>query len=670
MPIQAPFGFWESSISAEKVANGSIAQFDIVGDADYIYNVEMRPNENARFVIVRYLADDLSTREDVLPAGFSARTTVHEYGGRAFTVHQGTVYFVNFADQNLYKFKVGAQPQQLTKDSIRFAELNMTPQGLVAVAEQHFADGVEAKNYLVLINPETGDLKKIVEGYDFYAWPTVNADGTRIAWICWNHPNMPWDNTQLWVADLVNGEVKNPFQILSARTEVSFYQPIWTANNNLAFICDMNNWWNPYIWSSSNEAVFPLCNLPKDFATPLWNLGNSLWGLMGDQLVAFAQETKGLSSFGISSFRELSLYLINPTTKTIREEVSDFNAIDRVCIHNGKIYFLGARAASAPMLVRGQIDVMGKLNFLMTQAVYDNAKLGLHDNEISDATHIEFPTTSRQKIAYANFYAPRNPNYEAPAGTKPPVVVMCHGGPTGAAFPYLQILIQFWTSRGFAVVDVDYGGSTGYGREFRKALQRDDEKSPGYWGVIDVQDCVAAVKYLAEQGLIDPTKVMIRGRSAGGYTTLEALANYPEVFCAGTSIYGVTDTEAFITDTHKFESRYLMQLFGEWPKFAQVFKDRSPINHLERFKTPLLVLQGSEDKIVPPSQAEKLVQALEARGVHVEYKVYEGEQHGFRKAASIIDWLERESAFYRAVLQKQSLQAEAKKAPGSRPSSP
>lgn len=631
---QAKYGTWDSPISAAQLANNGITFTDIIGDADYIYNVEIRPKEKARYVIVRYEKD--GTRYDVLPAPFSARTRVHEYGGRSFTVYNDTIYFVNYADQCLYKFKVSDTPKILNNSAIRFAELSMTTHGLIAVAEEHHKDGSEPSNYIALINPENGHINKLISGSDFYAYPTVNADASKIAWICWNHPNMPWDDTELWVADIESGSIKNKTRICSENVHVSHSQPLW-YDKDLIYICDSNNWWNPYRWNASKKTVTPIFPIEADLVGPTWTLGKTNWAIFKKQLLFIVNEN-GYSKIALVDPKM-------PVGTNIHFIDMPFTDITYVYVHRDNIYFIGASTTHGPALVK--YNESNGVKILAESVIID-----FPNTTISIGQHINFPTKSRQGIAYAYYYPPTNPEFNAPNGTKPPLLVIIHGGPTAATSRGFALAKQYWTSRGFAIADINHGGSTGYGRKFRKALQRDSASEPGYWGEIDINDCVACVTYLVAQGFVDPNKVVIRGGSAGGYTTLSALA-LTDIFCAGANYYGVSDILSLAKETHKFESRYMDQLIGSLPEFDNLYKQRSPINNLDKFNAPLLVLQGDEDQIVLPNQSEMIVAGLQKRGIRVEYKLYHGEQHGFRNAETIIDAYERELRFYLSVFNEE-----------------
>lgn len=637
---QAPYGTWESTISAQDIASQSIVFFDSVGDGEYIYNVERRPNEQGRHVIVRY--NESGEKTDILPAPFSARSRVHEYDSRSFTVSNDTIYFVNYTDQNLYYFKTGEQPIALTTNGIRFSELTMTKLGLLAVAEEHLNDGTEAQNYVALINPTTGHIRKLIQGEDFYAFPIINKAGTKIAWVSWKHPNMPWDNTSLWAADIESSD--KPIKIDSTNKEQSYMQPGWDANDDLIFISDRTNWWNLYKWQAATNTITALYKVDAEFSTPLWQLGTLSWGFYKNYIFCHYSDDKD---------KKIVLIDLASETSKAHELQIPYIGIEKLCMHNNAAVFIAHSVNRSPELVRytpnGKIKVLEK-----------TTKFTLPSTAISIGEHITFPTKGRQKIAHAYYYQPVNPQYEASENTEPPLVVMIHGGPTSATSASFTLQKQFWTSRGFAVADINYGGSSGYGRKYRKSLQRDAEDKPGYWGDIDVKDCIACVEYLVSLYKADPDKVVIRGGSAGGYTTLAALA-FSDVFAAGASYYGVSDILALAQDTHKFESRYMDQLIGSLPEFESVYKQRSPINNLDKFTAPLLVLQGDEDKIVLPNQAEMMVKALKERNIFVEYVLYKGEQHGFRKSETIIDSLNRELAFYLSVFYGNTPEHEEKK---------
>lgn len=629
---QAPYGTWESPITASQIAGKTIRFFDIIADGEFIYNVEMRPNEAGRYVIVQY--DRNGKKTEILPAPFSARTRVHEYGGRSFTVSNGIIYFINFADQNLYSLKIGESPVQITNAGIRFAEPSMTSYGLIVIAEEHLANG-SVENYMALINVDAGSVTKLISGSDFYAFPTIkdpSAKSTNIAWISWEHPNMPWDATNLWVADLIDGKVINTKCILNGANEQSFYQPQWDVNGNLIFISDASGWWNPYIYDTQTENITPLIQQQSEFAVPLWMVGASVWA-QDKNILFFTSRNDGKTKL-------LKMDLNHPL-KAPETLYTSCTVIDYLCYNKNHLYFIGGSPTLASALFAYDLNNGEKIIEVST-------KLNLPEKWFSYPQHIRFPTSARQKIAYAFFYPPNNPDYVGLAETKPPLVVMIHGGPTATASSTLSLEKQFWTTRGFAVVDVNYGGSTGYGSKYRKALQRDTAEEAGYWGDVDVKDCAACVNYLIQQGLVDPQKIVIRGGSAGGFTTLAALA-FTDLFCAGTSCYGICDLLSFLDDTHKFESHYTDQLLGSYPKFANIYESRSPLKNCDKINSPLLVLQGDQDLVVPQSQSEMIVNELRSKGIRVEYQLYKGEQHGFRKAETIEDVWNRELRFYLSV---------------------
>lgn len=630
----APYGTWQSEITAELIASKTITFTNIVADQTDIYCAEMRPNENGRIAIVKYTAD--GQKHTVLPEGYSARTRVHEYGGQAFTVHQQTIYFVNYADQNLYKIQANQAPQQITKHNIRFAELKMTEHGLLAVAERHTIDTAQVENFLALVDPDTGVVQELATGFDFYAAPTLSPNN-KLAWICWNHPNMPWNNNQLWVADLVDGRLINQQQLLKSELQQAFFQPQWDRNGDLYYVSDLHNWWNLYKWQVTTDRHTQLCNLAAEFAQPLWQLGTACWQFYQDYLICIYTQ---------AGSKKLAILDPSKTSNNLDDLALPFSEFSNICVSHNNAYFIGGSPTQLPVLAKLALDTKDAKQL---QILSTSSDLNFAPDSLSMATHITFPTLhNRQPLAYAFYYPPFNKNYMAPADTKPPLMIIVHGGPTAATNGSLKLAIQYWTSRGFAVADINYCGSTGYGREYRLSLERDSADNSGYWGDIDIKDCIACVQYLSNNNLINPNKVVIRGGSAGGYTTLASLA-FTDVYTAGTSYYGVSDIMALARDTHKFEARYMDRLVGSLPEFAAVYDARSPAQHLEKFRAQLLVLQGDEDKIVPPNQAEYMVEALRVRGLRVEYKLYQGEQHGFRQAATIIDSLQRELEFYLSV---------------------
>lgn len=619
--VEAPYGAWASPITAETVISAAVGLNEVRVDrldGGAVWWSEGRPEEGGRVQIVR-------EGVDVLPEGFAARTRAHEYGGGAWSVQAGVLFFANWSDQRLYRLDPGStEPVAITPEpevpmGDRYADIDVAPDGLglVCVRERHPADGGEAVNQIIALSCD-GSVEPtvLVTGPDFVSSPRLDPTGTRLAWLQWNHPDMPWDETTLLVADVGRAGLGDPRQVAGgADTRESVFQPQWSPDGVLHYVSDRTGWWNVYREGSTE----PVIAVEGEIGTPQWVFGMSRYALLDDGTVVAACRRNGRD--------ELLGYDV------------PFTSIDSVVSDGRLVVFVGASPTQESAVVRFG-PASGEHELL--RAPRD---LGLDPSWISVPEAIEFPTApgpdGADRTAHALYYAPTNPEAAAPAGEKPPLLVLSHGGPTAATRPMLSLGTQFWTSRGFAVVDVDYGGSTGYGRQYRERLK-------GAWGIVDVQDCVAAARFLADRGDADSDRLCIRGGSAGGYTTLQALST-TDVFAAGASHYGVADLGALARDTHKFESRYLDGLVGPWPEAEALYRERSPIEHTDGLSSPMIILQGSEDEVVPPAQAEMMVAALEAKGLPYAYVLFEGEQHGFRKAENIITALESELSFYAQV---------------------
>jgi dipeptidyl aminopeptidase/acylaminoacyl peptidase len=578
-------------------------------------------------VIIR--RDEHGSTSEITPEGFNVRTAVHEYGGGSWWVHNDSVLFTNWTDQRLYRQDDGAAPIPMTREpeikrGLRYADGVVTNDGraILCVRESHHADR-EATNSIVVMpmdaSAEPGDL---IEGNDFYSFPRLSPDGTKLAWTEWSHPNLPWDGTFLYTCELTDQfGIRNPVLVAGAMDE-SIFQPHWSPDGVLHFVSDRNGWWNLYRFIDGR--VEPVLEMEADFGVPQWVFGLSTYAFLpsGDIVCMFEQRASqklGVIRGGVGELEDLRL------PYTVFTNITAFG--DRIlCIAASPTQHAAIVAVDPSS---GSVDVIKRSRDTEPDAKY-----------ISVPEQIEFPSESG-RTAHALYYAPTNPGFEGPKGARPPLVVWSHGGPTGCVRPALLLNIQYWTSRGFAVVDVNYGGSTGYGRDYRRLLN-------GNWGVVDVEDCVAAALYLSERGDVDPDRLAIRGGSAGGFTTLAALV-FKDVFKAGANYFGVADFETFVGDTHKFESRYLDSLVGPYPERRDLYHDRSPANFVERISVPVITFQGTEDMIVPPSQSEQIVNALRKKKIPCAYVVYEGEQHGFRKAENIIHSLESELYFFGRV---------------------
>jgi dipeptidyl aminopeptidase/acylaminoacyl peptidase len=672
MKKQAPFGTWRSPLAAADLASSAISLNYVQVSEGIPYWVESRPAEGGRNVVVTSAAGG-AVRE-LAPSGFNARTRVHEYGGTPYVMSGDTVYFSNFSDQRLYSQRPGENPIALTPEGYRYADFEFDASGrrLFCVREDHTGGG-EPKNAIVLLDisasAASGTLdasaagKVLFDGSDFVAYPRVSPDGRRIAWIAWNHPDMPWDTTTLYVANLTAGAGLSDITVVagdrsaaeeipgsatgatwgdrsgakgiprSARgatwdatwggTEESVVEPRWDADGTLYFVSDRSNWWNLYRYKDGRVAsVF---SFEAEIASPLWTLGQSNYALTGDGRAVVRYTIAARDGLGVVSLAAGKLVPLD---------------LPFVGLSNIQLVSANTAIAIAASPTQESAVVTIDLGTGGYEVLRVPGSLKLETPFVSVAESIEFPTAGGL-TAHAFFYPPTNPNFAGSAGEKPPLVVKVHGGPTSHSKAELAMATQYWTSRGFALLDVNHGGSSGFGRAYRERLK-------GNWGVVDVGDVVAGVKYLIGAGRVDGNRAAIRGGSAGGFTVLASLA-FHDVFKAGANYYGVSDLEALARDTHKFEARYLDRLVAPLPEGQAIYEARAPIRHLENFKAALITFQGSEDKVVPPDQSRAIVAALKAKGVPVAYIEFEGEQHGFRKAHNIVRSLESELSFYGRV---------------------
>lgn len=624
-PQTAAYGSWKSPITADLIISDSIGLGLTALEGQDTYWSEMRPAEKGRSVIVRRSADGKTT--DLTPQPFNARTRVHEYGGGEYVVSEGSVYFSNFADQRLYRVSPGTEPVAITPEGqMRYADavVDQARRRLICVCEDHGQSGREAVNTLVSV-PLDGsrESRELVAGNDFYATPRLSPDGSHLAWLTWNHPNMPWDGCELWVGDLAaDGSVVNARLIAGGLSE-SIFQPQWSPDGLLYFISDRSGWWN--IYRQRAGQIEALCQKEAEFGLPQWSFGMSTYAFISPQRIVCSYQENG----------QEHLAFLDTTTGELSPIETPYTSVARILANPERVVFSAASPSEAVAIV--QLDL--RTNQL--EVLRQSSKIDLDPAYLSMPQALEFPTEGGH-TAYGIFYPPHNPDYTAPEGERAPLLVISHGGPTSATSSAFNAQIQFWTSRGIGVLDVNYGGSTGYGREYRERLK-------GQWGIVDVDDCVNGAKYLVERGLADPARLLIRGGSAGGYTTLCALT-FRDVFAAGASYFGVSDAEALAKETHKFESRYLFGMIGPYPERRDLYVQRSAINFTERLACPVIFFQGLDDKVVPPSQAELMFEALKQKGVPVAYVAYEGEGHGFRKGENIKGSLENELYFYSKVL--------------------
>ncbi|MGH9942669.1 MAG: S9 family peptidase, partial [Pyrinomonadaceae bacterium] len=546
----------------------------------------------------------------------------------------GTDYFANFANQSLYRQHLNDAPEPLTPEGVdlRYADavVDAEHDQLIAVREDHAAGAEEAANTIVRLSlgaasPQAGDV--LAAGFDFYSSPRPSPDGRQLAWLCWNHPNMPWDGTELWLADFqVDGTTENARRVAGGPEE-SIFQPEWSPDGRLYFVSDRSGWWNLYRLGEEGGAVAEaICPTEAEFGVPHWVFGYSTY--------AFASASEIVCCYIERGFSRLArLDTQTGELKPIETPYTDISFLRVTEDGRAALFRAGSPTASARVvrldLQTGESEVLRR-----------SSDLHIDEGYVSAAQAVEYPTEEGE-TAHAFYYPPRNRDFSAPEGERPPLLVKSHGGPTSMAVTALNLGIQYWTSRGFAVLDVNYGGSTGYGRAYRRRLN-------GSWGVVDVDDCAGGARFLAEKGLVDANRCVIDGGSAGGYTTLCALT-FRDRFKAGASHYGVSDLAALVRDTHKFESRYLDRLIGPYPERADLYAERSPINYTERLSCPVIFFQGMEDKVVPPNQAEMMVEALRRKGLPVAYVAFAGEQHGFRRAENIKRALDGEIYFYARV---------------------
>jgi dipeptidyl aminopeptidase/acylaminoacyl peptidase len=625
-PQVAPYGSWKSPITSDLIASGTIRLEQIALDGENIYWIEMRPAEGGRCVVVRHSPEGQTF--DITPSPFNARTRVHEYGGGAFAITDGTVYFSNFTDQRIYCHDPGGQPQPITpEEKLYYADgvVDRHRERLICVCEDHTDVEREAVNSLISIDihgSERGNV--LISGNDFYSSPRLSPDGYRLAWLTWNHPNMPWDGTELWVGELKAEGSLCRIKRVAGGLDESVFQPEWSPDGIMHFVSDRTDWWNLYRWREGN--IEPITEFDEvEFGAPQWFFGMSTYAFVSSDNIICAYNEKG-------TWQLANLDIAAQKLKFIKTPYTD---ISYLRARSGHAVFVAGSPTEPASIVRldlqsERIEVLRRSTDMVIDAGY-----------LSIPRAIEFPTECGL-TAHAFFYPQQNQDCVAPPDELPPLLVICHGGPTSVATSKLDLMIQYWTSRGIAVLNVNYGGSTGYGRSYRQRLN-------GQWGVVDVEDCVNGAIYMVELGEVDGDRLIIRGASAGGYTTLCALT-FQDIFKAGASYYGVSDLEAMIKETHKFESRYLDRLIGPYPECLDIYQKRSPINFIDDLSCPVIFFQGLEDRVVPPDQAEKMFKALRRKGLPVSYLPFEEEQHGFRRAENIKRALDAELYFYSKVL--------------------
>lgn len=621
-------GLWESPLSAKKVAAAGISFEDLCADGPYLFWTESRPLEKGRVAAVMRQAKD---QEEIPLSACSVKSRVHEYGGAAIAALNGIFYFVNDTEKSLCRMDIKTKRVEtlFQSSTVRCAEITLHPQGrfVYFVGEDH-TDPLKVKNALYLFDFERKSCQVVAEGHDFYASPKISFQGEEMAFITWDFPHMPWDESVLWKASIQqDGSLATPSKV-SFGKDVSVQHPLWSQAGALYYVSDKTGFWNLYRNIHGKEDL--LIEKSADFALPLWKLGRTSF-----TEVVYKNRPAFVCSYTEQGIDHLGV--VYPDEKRMETIDVPFTSMSHLCAgKEGLVYFFGASAYHARSLI------CFNLHTKSYEILKESFSIGLDETYLSSPELIAFPSCLPGKEAYAFYYPPKNPKY-AEAKEKPPLIVRAHGGPTGHSVVALSLEIQFWTTRGFAYLDVNYGGSTGFGREYRDRLKKN-------WGVVDVKDCRLAAEATVKRGLADPQKLLIKGGSSGGLTALMALCVSP-LFAGATSYYGVADLEMLATDTHKFELHYLDLLIGPYPKCKSTYIERSPVHNIDKISSPVLLLQGKEDKVVPPSQSEKIYLKLKEKNLPTQLILFDEEGHGFRRADTIERSLEAEWEFYKKVLE-------------------
>jgi dipeptidyl aminopeptidase/acylaminoacyl peptidase len=628
MTQKIPYGFWPSTISSDYLTAQSVRYSEIKLHDDKIYWLETRPNEKGRSVLVCY---ENEQAHEVLPSSISVRTRAQEYGGSCYCLTENAIYFINDQNQAIYQLGMNSRLiQQISPDGpYRYADLiiDQQHQRLIAVREHNKNENTHAISEIIAINLQDNSPGILITGDDFYSNPQISPCGDYLSYLSWNHPQMPWDGSCCFIADINSQGKITSKKLIAGSTTESIFHPQWSTTGQLYFVSDHNNWWNIYSWDGDN--IRCIHQMDAEFATPQWVFGMSTYGFLNDHEIFCCYTQKG----------QWNLAIIDSETQQFITIENNFCDISCIATHNNQAAFIANTATESNQIF---IYHDKKIKAITTATQYLTS-------DIAKAHSITFPTRDGE-IAYGFYYPPTNSLYSSENNAidntdkKPPLIVLCHGGPTGACETGFNLKIQFWTHRGFAVIDVNYRGSTGYGRQYRDALKNN-------WGIKDVADVCSAAEYAITQGWVDPQKTIIRGSSAGGFTVLAALT-FADSFAIGCSLYGIGDLEALAKDTHKFEAHYLDNLVGAYPQMRHIYQERSPIYHIEKLNCPVIFFQGLKDKVVPPVQAEAMVNALRQKNIDVEYVTFTEEGHGFRQADNIKILYEKELAFYQRLLHK------------------
>ena len=620
----AQYGSWRSPITSELIVSENVQLSEVNLDGEDTYWVEMRPKEGGRNVIVHRKADG-QISDAILPP-FNARTRVHEFGGGSILVNDRTIYFSNFMDQRIYCKALRTIPEPLTPQTqMRYSDgiFDKLRKRLIYVREDHTTSEPYPINTIVSFGLKEDDEDQVLaSGNHFYSSPRLSPDSNTIAWLTWNHPNMPWDGTELWISKLkANGSVEHP-ELVAGGINESIFQPEWSPDGILHFVSDRTKWWNLY--GLIDGQIDHLAKKDFEFGRPQWKFGMSTYSFLSTNQIICSYIKNGISHLAILDTKKRNLESCDVP----------YTQIKNVKAESGRVVFIAGSPTEPEAIIQFDFS-SGELKKLRC-----SSEIRISKNYLSIPQNIDFQT-EQGNTAYAFFYPPKNGKYRAPAKDRPPLLVVSHGGPTGSTSTMLNLNTQYWTSRGIGVLDVNYGGSTGYGRDYRQRLN-------GQWGIVDVDDCVNGAKHLVQKGLVDENMVAIRGNSAGGYTTLAALT-FRDTFNAGASYYGISDLEALAKETHKFESRYLDNLIAPYPEKRDRYQQRSPIHHVHLLSHPIIFFQGLEDEVVPPNQSEKMFKSLLKKGLPTAYVSFEGEEHGFRRAETIKRSLEGEYYFYSKI---------------------
>lgn len=633
------YGHWLSPITATMVAQQRNSVQDLVRCGNTLLWLKCISEESGRFSVHSLPTTDVSAHE-LTPSPFNVRTKVHEYGGAACLYTEDELIFSNFKDQRLYRLSLKEsptakspsinKPQPITPEGpFRYADAiwDKTRKRIICVMEDHSNPNTKPINTLVTINPVNRITQQLCSGADFYASPRISHCGTQLCWLSWNHPYMPWDSTYLWLSRLNgNGELEGAVQIAGANDE-SVIQARWGKDGGLYFISDRNNWWNIYRYKSATLQA--ICPLEAEFGKAMWVLGQHSYDISknGDIVAAYSKD--GQWYIGRISAQNFG------KTDALQQLLGPYPDIKKLFVIDDKLTFIAGQTKSEDLIIQHDLNT-----------ATSSTLVGLKENNefsgyISKAEKLSFKTADGSTLN-GFYYAPQNRNYGRLSSVPPPLIIKTHGGPTSCASSALDLSIQFWSSRGFSVFDINYRGSTGFGRSNRKKLY-------GNWGVADVEDCVCATEFLIRTGRAHPQQLIIRGHSAGGYTTLATLT-YSDTFHAGASYYGISDLKALAQECHKFESYYVQQLLDEPNLSAPIYRQRSPLFHANQLRSPIIFFQGALDKVVPPNQAQAMVSALKGNHIAVKYNEFAEEAHGFRNNENIETALNSELAFYKETL--------------------